>query len=106
MSASAMMATVCNCRGGPDCCMKRAGLRYEFVPSVWPSPLCTCPQVWHGVTPPPCPIHNPVRFDPTLTVTTADSTSAPKTVKVAIDSDRVARSQHPDWPEAMRPSEV
>jgi len=34
---------------------------HALVPGPWtPEPTgCTCPTVWHGIIPPPCPVHNP-----------------------------------------------
>jgi hypothetical protein len=53
----------CNCRGGAGCCMAPA-----LMP--WYGPPCTCPTIWHGIYPPPCPRHNPTGSNGRIFVTT------------------------------------
>jgi len=48
-------------RGGDDddCLPPADPYLWTLGPGIAGTPGCQCPTFWHGVTPPPCPLHNP-----------------------------------------------
>lgn len=81
----------CNCHGGPHCCLVRRH-RQSLVPWQPFVPGCGCPPVWHGVIPPPCPIHNPPKWE-RATKTTTVTVVAPVVVKKRKPAGDAMRSE-------------